>query len=49
MMGCHMEGLEQYPRGTGYIMNGGVEGNLVGSGRCSEPADLPDELKGSVM
>ncbi len=27
----YMEGLEQHPRGTGYILHGGVECHLIGS------------------
>jgi hypothetical protein len=49
MMVGDMERLKQHSRGTGYILDGGVECNLVGSRRRIEPADLPDELKRSVM
>lgn len=44
-----MERLKEYPSGTGYIPNGGVECYLVGSRWGTEPADLPDELEGRVM
>ena len=49
MMTGDMKGLKQHPGGTGYMLDRGIERNLVRSRGRIESADLPNELKRSVM